>query len=59
MREQIDDISNFDYDLEIYKNGDYTDLVIIDDTKDETVYIDISIDKETLKRFIHALVNSL
>lgn len=56
----IDDISKFDYDIEIYKDKDFTILKIIEDTiDDEDKKVCISLDKETLKRLINSLVECL
>lgn len=55
----IDDISKFDYNIEICKNEDFTVLKVIYDTLDEKEQVCISIDKETLKRLINSLVECL
>lgn len=60
MKVLIEDISKFDYDIEIYKDEDFTILKIIEDTlEDGDKKVCISVDKETLKRLINSLVECL
>ena len=59
MKVLIDDISKFDYDIEIYKDKDFTILKIIEDALDKTQQVSISIDRETLKRVINSLIECL
>ena len=56
----IDDISKFDYDIEIYKDKDFATLKITEDVLEgENKKLCISIDKETLKRLINSLIECL